>query len=244
MKTDKYLSLLAYVFMVGVNALASLLPLNDQTTAEISGRYPTLITPAGYVFAIWGLIYLTLAGFVVFQLLSESNQRLTRIRHLFIASSLLNAAWLFAWHWERLALSLVIMLALLVVLVATYLAVRQQEWESPAARWFLKLPFSIYLAWISVATIVNVSVVLYASGWEGWGISAVGWTVVLIVVATVLGASALLIRTDPTFALVIIWALTGVAANNTDITLVATTAWTAGVALAILVGWRTATCRL
>lgn len=240
MKTEKYLSLAAYVFMVGVNALASLLPLNNQTTAEISDRYPTLITPAGYVFAIWALIYLALAGFVLFQLLRDSNGRLTRIRYLFIASSLLNAAWLFAWHWEQLALSLVIMLALLIVLVAIYLTVRRQRWDSPAAQWLVKAPFSIYLAWISVATIVNVSVVLYASGWQGWGISGVSWTAVLIVVAAVLAASALIIRGDAAFALVIMWALTGVAANNSDITFLATTAWAAGVALAILLGWRIA----
>ncbi|MFO8059818.1 MAG: tryptophan-rich sensory protein, partial [Bacillota bacterium] len=184
---DRYVNLGAFATMILVNALATLLPLNGRTTGEISQLYPVLITPAPYTFAIWGLIYLLLAGFVIYQFMRPRDPRLRGFRHLFALSCVFNSAWIFAWHWEGIRLSLAIMLALLATLVTIYANIDAGgRPQSLTTFWILKIPFSIYLAWISVATIVNVSVTLYAAEWDGWGISQTGWTAIMILAAAAL----------------------------------------------------------
>ena len=238
---ERYVNLAAFALMILVNAMASLLPLNGRTTGEISDLYPVLITPSGYVFAIWGLIYLLLAGFVAYTFLRPEDPRLGGFHYLFALSCLLNSAWLFAWHWENMSLALTLMLALLATLVFIYANVNYSErWGSLLAFWLLKLPFSIYLAWISVATIVNVSVTLYAAGWTGWGISPAVWAAIMVLIATVLALLAVDLRNDRAFALVIAWALTGVGASNADHLFVAVVAWGAAVGLLVFLGWQIA----
>ena len=110
----------AYVAMVGVNFLANGLPINDRSTGAISDAYPNLFAPAGVTFSIWGLIYLLLAGYVAFQF-GKGNQKteeiFDRINPLFLATSLANISWIFAWHYDYIGLSVVIMAVLLALLV-------------------------------------------------------------------------------------------------------------------------------
>ncbi len=235
----KYINAGAFALMVMVNYLSTSVPLNGQTPDQISDKYPTLFTPAGYVFAIWGVIYLLLAGFVVDQFLRE-HPRVERLGGLFAVSCAFNAAWIFAWHWEYLSLSLLIMLALLITLTAISLRLYAGRPSSRRDRWLVDVPFDVYLGWISVATIANISVVLYAAGWDGWGLGPVAWAVIMIGAAGVLGALSLTLRNNVPFVLVIMWALAGVGAANADRLVLAGVAWGAVLALGILLGWRMA----
>jgi hypothetical protein len=218
-RTWPVLVIIAYVAMVAMNALANALPLFGRNTGEISDRFPSLFTPAPYTFSVWGVIYLALAGFAVFQVL-ERNRRpaspvareLTGVRPLFVLSCLLNIGWLVSWHALQIVLSEVLMLGLLVTLIALYR--RSGAWRVPATsgvRWFVWAPFSLYLGWITVATVANTAITLLDLGFDG-GTAAVALTVVVIVVATVLGLLGVLRRRDGIYTLVIAWGLGGVAA--------------------------------
>ncbi|MFO7942075.1 MAG: tryptophan-rich sensory protein [Bacillota bacterium] len=235
----KYVNLGSYIFMIALNAMATLLPLNGQSTAEVSAKYPTLFTPAGYVFSIWGLIYLLLGVFVVGSFFRD-NQRVERIGYLFAISSVLNGSWIIAWHWEMLTVSIIIMLALLTSLILIVSRLQSAPAPSGRQRWMVDIPFSVYLGWISVATIANVSVFLTAAGWNGWGMSDLAWTVAMIVVAGILGALAVLRNGNFAYALVIIWALAGVGAANADRLILASTAWGVCLVLAMFLGYRLA----
>lgn len=200
--------------MLVVNALANALPLNGKNTGEISDSYPVLFTPAGYVFSIWGLIYIALIGFAVFQALpaQRANDRINRIGGWFALSNVLNMAWLFAWHWEVLWLSVVFMVGLLACLLVIYtrLEIGLHARTSPMEQTMVDFPFSLYLGWISVATIANVSAALYASGWNGFGLAPQVWTVIMIIVAAVLGLLMIQRRNALAYPAVLIWALIGI----------------------------------
>lgn len=200
--------------MLVVNALANALPLNGKNTGEISDSYPVLFTPAGYVFSIWGLIYIALIGFAVFQALpaQRANERINRIGGWFALSNVMNMAWLFAWHWEVLWLSVVFMLGLLACLLVIYtrLEIGLHARTSPMEQTMVDFPFSLYLGWISVATIANVSAALYASGWNGFGLAPQVWTVIMIIVAAVLGLLMIQRRNALAYPAVLIWALIGI----------------------------------
>lgn len=200
--------------MLVVNALANALPLNGKNTGEISDSYPVLFTPAGYVFSIWGLIYLALIGFAVFQALpgQMTNARIKRIGGWFALANVLNMAWLFAWHWEVLWLSVAFMLGLLASLLVIYtrLEIGLRVRTSPLEQALVDFPFSLYLGWISVATIANVSAALYASGWNGFGLAPQVWTLIMIVVTAILGLLMIQRRNALTYPAVLIWALIGI----------------------------------
>jgi benzodiazapine receptor len=236
-------SVLAFIVTVAVNGLANALPLNGQSTGEISDRFPVYFFPAGYVFSIWGLIYLGLVGHVIFQVLSaqRQNPRLRSAGYPFVLSCLANATWLFLWHYELFVLSLAAMVTLLLLLIVIYLRLEIGRLEvTRAERWLAQLPFSIYLGWITVATIANASSVFYHLNWSGWGISPEAWTVIMLVAATGIASAVSLSRGDVAYMLVIIWALAGIAIKQASTTVVAMTAWAmaAVVALVLVAGSR------
>jgi benzodiazapine receptor len=207
------LNFIAVLVTLTVNGLANALPFNGQTTGSISDRFPVLFTPAGYVFSIWGIIYLGLLAFGVYQLLpgQRSNPRLERIGYWFALSCLFNSAWIFFWHFNYFALTLVIMLGLLGSLLIIYLRLNIGFGSvSTTDKWLVNLPFSIYLGWISVATIANFSVVLYNSGWTSGGLFPIVWTLVLLAVGTVLGSAMIIRRREVAFPLVLVWAFVGI----------------------------------
>jgi len=231
----------AFIAVVVVNGLANALPLNGQTTGEISDRFDVYFVPAGYVFSIWGLIYLALTGFVVYQALpgQQGNPRLRRVGFLFPLSCVANAAWLFSWHYEAFSLSMVAMTALLLLLIRIYLRLETGRTSIPAAEtWLVRVPFSIYLGWISVATIANASSLLDYLGWGGWGISPEIWTVIMLVAATGITAAVGFTRGDVAFGAVIVWAFVGIAVKHAGTPIVSIAAWstTAIAAMATLVG--------
>jgi hypothetical protein len=220
-------NLLALLATVAVNALANALPLNGITTGEVVNRDPVLFQPAGWAFSIWSLIYLLLAGFVVYGLTprGQADPHLRRVSPAFVLSCVANCAWLVLWHYERLPLSLLVMVGLLATLIWIY-------GRLPRAR--LRIPFGVYLGWISVATIANAAVVLDRAGWDGWGLAPETWTVLLIVAGAALATALALAFLDPFYPAVFVWAYAGIAARQGDAPGVAAAAvWCAG-ALALL----------
>ena len=224
----RILNLLAVAAVILVNGLANSLPFNNLTTGEISDRFEVYFVPAGYVFSIWGLIYVALIAFGIYQAApsQRGNQRLDRIGYWFLLSCLANIAWLFCWHYEQFPLSLVMMLVLLVSLLVIYLRLDiGRARVSTAETWFVNHPFSLYLGWITVATIANATSLLYFYGWDGWGISAQVWAVIMLVAAGIISALMSLTRSDVVYSLVIVWALVGIAVKHSAVPLVANTAW-------------------
>jgi benzodiazapine receptor len=241
MKRDtlrQVLNVLGTVVTLFFGFLANALPLNGQTQAEISARYPVLFTPAGYVFSIWGLIYIGLIAFSVYQALpaQQENPVLRRIGYWYVASSVANAAWLLLWHYDLLVLSMVAMLGILVSLVVIYVRLGIGRVQAaPALRWCVHIPFSIYLAWVTVATVANVSVVLYATNWGGWGLAPEAWTVIMMLAAAAISILLNLSRPSLASTLVITWSLVGIAARHTSTPLIMAPALVLSVG--VLVAW-------
>jgi benzodiazapine receptor len=240
MKKDtlrQWVNVLAVVATLVINGLANALPLNGLTTGEISDRFQVYFVPAGYVFSIWGLIYVALVAFAVYQALpsQRNNPRLRRIGYLFALSCLANIAWLFLWHYEVFPLTLVAMLALLLLLIAIYLRLAIGRAQvSTAEKWLVHVPFSIYLGWITVATIANVTSLLDYLNWNGWGISPEAWTVIMLVAAVGIASAVSLTRGDVAYMLVIVWAFAGIAVKHAGTPVVATAAWVATVLVALM----------
>lgn len=212
------LNIVAFVLTVIVNSLAgSTTLIGGKTTAEVSDANPTLITPAGYVFAIWGVIYILLAIFVVFQALPSQRGKdfQKNVSWLFVLSSVLNIVWLFAWQSLYLELSVVLMFLLLATLIAIY--VRLNIGKSTASlreKLFVHTPFSVYLGWITIASIANVSAALVSARWDGFGISQETWAILIIIIALLITLLVVATRKDIAYGLVIIWALAGIAVKQ------------------------------
>lgn len=221
---------LSVVIALTVNILASTLPLNGQNTGEISDRFQVYFVPAGYVFAIWGIIYIGWIAFAIYQFqpAQKDNLRLQNLGYLFALSGLFNAAWLFCWHYNQFGLSVLVMLALLATLIASYLKLEVGHRPvSAAERWCVDLPFSIYLGWITVATVANLSDWLFSISWNGWGLPAQAWAAGMIGVASLLGVLMALTRRDSGYLFVLVWSFAGIGVKQAGFPLVANSAWAA-----------------
>jgi len=237
----QYINLLAVIGTIMINGLANALPLNGQSTGEISDRFQVYFVPAGYVFSIWGLIYICLIAFAVYQMLpsQRENPRLRRIGYLFALSCLANVAWLFLWHYEYFVATVVVMLILLLLLIAIYLRLQIGKIQvAPLERWCVNIPFSIYLGWITVATIANVTSLLDYIQWDGWGISPLTWTLIMLIAGVGIASAMSFTRGDIAYMLVIIWAYVGIGIKHANTPLVATGAWvtTALVVIMLVIG--------
>ena len=211
--------LVAYIVMIVVNILSNTLPINGQTAAEISNRIDVLFTPAGYVFSIWSVIYGLLAIwlFLLWKKHKSTTKEIsTRLTYLFVLSCLLNISWLFSFHYEQFILSTIIIIALLIVLINIYIM-----YPVGNSRFSERLPFSIYLGWISVATIANISYTLkYYDVYLG--IDEVLVTIILIIIAGLLALIGRYRSDDLFFPLVFVWAIIGIAESNDATSLVKT----------------------
>ena len=205
-------NLLAFVLMVAVNALANILPINGISTGAVSDSYPNLFAPAGFTFSIWGVIYVLLLLFILYQMgvFGGNHALVKRIGPLFIISSLANTAWIFSWHHHIIPLSLALMLVILITLIMAYLRIIHTDSLSLRDKLFMRLPFSIYLGWITVATIANATTLLVDLGWNGFGLSAEFWTIVATTAGAVIGIWTMLKYRDPFYGLVILWAYLGI----------------------------------
>ena len=214
----KWLNIIAFLLTVIVNSLAgSTTLIGGVNTAQISDANPTLVTPAGYVFAIWGIIYVLLGVFVIYQVLpsQKGKEYMNKISWLFIASSIINIAWLFLWQYTLLSLSVVLMFLLLTTLILIYLRLDIGKSAVPLReRLAVHVPFSVYLGWITIASIANVSAMLVSVNWNGFGIASSTWASLIIIVALVVALLVIVTRKDIAYSLVIVWALIGVAVKQ------------------------------
>ena len=228
----------AFAIMVLLNVLSNSIPLNGQTMTEISAKYPSLFTPAGFTFSIWGVIYLTLLIFVVWQALpaQRNNAKIAATSTYFKINCLANALWIVVWHYDLLVLSLVVMITILATLVLIYRAlITEIDTASFVEHLVMYLPFSLYVGWISVATIANASVLQTAYGWDDLLLTSVQWTTVKLALAGAIGATIIVKYRDPVFTVAVAWAAFGITAKQSATPTVAGAATTLSLLLLFLV---------
>jgi hypothetical protein len=220
--------ILTILATIVINVLANALPINGLNTGQISDRFRVYFVPAGYAFSIWGVIYLGLIAFAIFQALpsQQDNPRLRAAGGWICLSGLANISWIFLWHYEQFLLTLIAMLALLVTLIVTYLRLRTGRTAVPTAEtWLARLPFSIYLGWITVATVANVTTVLAYLKWDGFGIAPEIWMGIVLAAVLVIAALMNFTRRDVAYALVILWGLAGIAVKHAAVVAVVVPTW-------------------
>lgn len=226
---------LAFVFIV--NYLAVNLPLNHLTTKQISDSFDVYFVPAGYVFSIWGLIYLGMLAFAVFQALPKQrkDERLAKIDAWFVVGNLANSFWLISFHYKQFILALAFMLILLASLIIIFVRLEIGKKKMSAAwKWAVEIPFSVYLGWITVATIANVTQVLYFIHWNGFGISDQVWFLVVILVVVTISALMSFTRKAFEYNIVLVWALIGIAVKFTYVPMVNYSAWGGAIAITLI----------
>lgn len=206
----------AFIAMVVVNFLANRLPINDRTTGMISEEYSNLFAPAGFTFSIWGLIYLLLACYVFYQFIPSSKKErqenevlLKKINILFIATSIANISWIFAWHYDFIVLSVLIMAVLLISLIKIANIIRVKKMTT-LEKIFISTPFSVYFGWITVATIANITVFLVSIGWTGFGLADFIWTIIILMAGALIGILRMNKDKSIAYGLVLIWAYFGI----------------------------------
>ena len=215
--TISFLNLVGFLAVVIINYLATTLPLNNKGTGELSDQYPNLFVPSGLTFSIWGAIYILLAIFVIYQLITAfkaspgEGSFIEKIGIIFFVSCIFNIGWIFAWHYEIVWLSLVLMLCLFGSLLAIYLRLNiGKSVENNKVKGMIHIPFSVYLGWITIATIANVTALLVDLGWNRFGLSEQFWAVLVIAVGTIIGLAMLFLRNDIFYNLVVLWAFLGI----------------------------------
>lgn len=212
------LNLLGFALVLTMNTLANILPINGYNTGQVSAFYPNYFVPAGFTFGIWGIIYLLLMGYVICSLLSplpsfpeNARKLVVKTSPYFLVTCVLNASWIVAWHYLYLGLSLFIMLAFLVTLIALFLAINKSKLElRPFYRFWIYHPFVVYLGWISVATIANFTALFVGIGWQGEPFAATTWSISLIIIALVLGILMVGKKKEPAYGFVLAWAFSGI----------------------------------
>lgn len=216
-------NVVAVLSTIIVNALANILPIGGNLTGDISDNIPNLFVPAGLTFAIWGVIYVLILCFALYQLtdmfgkLETKSDYIDKISFWFILASIGNIVWIFLWHYEQIILSIIPMLLLFVSLLMIYLRLGIGTSNvSKRERYFVHLPISIYLGWITVATIANVTAVLVTLEVGGLILGEILWTVLVILVAMIITLLVVYQKRDIGYALVIIWALLGILIKQYD----------------------------
>ena len=206
---------IAFVIMIFINAMANIIPLNKVRTGDVAIIYKNQFTPAKITFGIWGIIYLALGLFIMYQLgiikHSKPKRVLDNIGVLFIITCILNSLWIIAWHYEKIGLTLVIMLLLLGSLIGIYLKLNSYGFiENRMEKYFVMLPFSIYAGWITIATIANITVFIVSLGIKVSLFTANIWLVIMLMVGGMLAVEMIRKYGDIPYALVVIWAYIGI----------------------------------
>lgn len=217
-------NIVGFVITIIVNYLSNALPLNGKTAKELSDLNPNLFVPAPFTFSIWGVIYLFLTGFIVYQasdLFSKNKKELPQVEKigwLFFISCLLNSTWLISWHFQYLPLSLVIMIGYLITLILIYqrlqIGKEKGDWKE---RLLVRLPFQILLGWISIATIANATAVLVSLGFTGGGIEERIWAMIMISIGGLLALLMLFRKWDIAYSLVVVWAFYGIISERLEV---------------------------
>lgn len=230
------LVIVATVATIFVNYLANALPINGLDTGAISDRFDVFFVPSGYVFSIWGLIYLGLVGYSIYQALpaQRTNPQLRAIAPFYLLTAVANIGWIFLWHYEQFVFTIPVMLLLLASLIAIYQRLDASAHLSRAGQWLVRIPFVVYLGWITVATVANITSTLDYVNWGGWGLSESVWFWLILAVATLIGAGFAWLRREVAYVAVLIWAFAGIAVKHSATTGIAGAAIVAAVAVAII----------
>jgi len=207
---------LTYLGMVAVNAMANALPINGVNTGQVSDAYANLFAPTGLTFSIWGVIYALLAAYTLYQFgLFEKNKSdkrealFKKVGLYFSLTSIINILWIFSWHYDFIGASLLLMVGLLFFLIKI-IDILNKENFSIKEKFFMLLPFTIYFGWITVASIANVTVFLVSLGWNGFGLSDQLWTILILIVGTLIGMARMYKDKNIFYGLVFVWAYFGI----------------------------------
>ena len=216
------LVVVTFVGMVIVNALANILPINGLSTGEVSDSYPNLFAPAGLTFSIWGVIYLLLFLHTLYQigLLRGKDKQvndalLQKTAVAFSMSSIVNSLWIFAWHYKAIPVSMILMVCLLVCLIYIAMITHSQK-LSLRENVLVRIPFSVYFGWITVATIANATTLLVSIGWNGFGLKESTWTIIMLVIGVLIGILTSIRLKNIAYHLVLIWAYIGILIKHTS----------------------------
>lgn len=222
LKTIKIINLVTFLGMITVNALANILPINGIGTGAVSDAYPNLFAPDALTFSIWGVIYLLLALFLLysFGLFKDKGDHgddaIKRIGLCLAFSSLANTGWIFAWHYDKIGLALILMLAIFITLMFTYIRIRKDQ-LTKKEKIFVSIPFSVYFGWITIALIANIVTYLVSIGWNGFGLVLSTWMIIVTVAGLIIGAATVIKNSDIAYGLVIIWAYLGILIKHLSI---------------------------
>ena len=216
----KILVVISFLGMIAANTVAVVLPRYNISTKEVSDLYPNLFTPAPYTFSIWSVIYLALACFVVYQVNPPRKDKgiftpsdLLRIRFAFIFSSVINILWIFSWHYLKLTLSVILMLFLLASLIYVNRLTRRIHLNT-REKLLVRVPFSLYFGWITVATIANITAFLVKNNWNGFEIAPEAWTIILLIIGVIIASAVVIQNKDYIYPFVILWAYGGILSNH------------------------------
>ena len=211
-RIKQFLVIIATLGVIIFNGLAASGFLGGIPTGAVSDKYPTLITPAGYAFSIWSLIYLGLIAFSIYQALPSKTERFRSIRSVYILNCAANCAWLYFWHQEAILVCVVIISIMLGTLI--FINSKLQTTESTGEFWSAKFPFSLYFGWVTVATILNVTIALVYLNVQVSDSTAVYLGALLIAVATALGIIIRFKLNSIFYPIAIAWALTAIAVKQ------------------------------
>lgn len=229
MKRVKILAVLNLVFFVVACAISNLSQLrifNNQDNAQVSAKYETVFTPAGFTFAVWGVIYISLLIFVIYHVIKafskdlnhEANQNILKINYWFILNNIATSIWVFAFAYEYIFLSAILLTFQLITLTVIFVNLNLYNPDTTVKSvWFTQFPLSIYFGWICIATIANITLFLVSINWIGGGLSALNWTIILLVIATLLGLFLVLIKRNSFVGLIFMWAFYGILYKRTSI---------------------------
>jgi translocator protein len=237
-RTRQLITVLVFVATVAVNAAANAIPINGQLTAEISDRYRVFVIPAGYVFAIWGVIYLLLGAFTAYQALPSkgADSTLRALGWLPALTGVLNTVWLLLFQYELFVATVPVMIGLLLTLIAIHLRLWERRADlDRAARWLIRVPFSVYLGWITVATIANIAQTLQSIGFDGFGIQPELIASAVLLVGLAIAVTFVWRFHDAAYGLVIVWAYAGIVVKESAADYVPIVAGVGALAVAILV---------
>lgn len=210
----------AFVVMVLVNILANVLPINSVTTGEVSDSYPNLFAPAGYTFAIWGVIYIALGFYSLYQLGFLRGKKaglddgdINTISKYFLISSLLNTVWIIAWHYKAIWLTVLLIIGIYACLMRIA-QISRPKILNLREEWLVRNVFGLYFGWITVAVIANVTTFLVSINWDGWGRSEEFWTVAALIAGAIIGLTRMRYDRSFVYGLVFIWAYSGILSKH------------------------------
>jgi hypothetical protein len=225
-KAFAILNLIFFIIAFAVSNLSQLKIFGGVTNADISNKYATVFTPAGITFAIWGVIYLSLFGFTIYHVVkafkddihSEASQAILKIDYLFILNNIATTFWVFAFTYEYLLASMILIIIQLITLLMIFIKLNLFDIDkSFYNKLFTQFPLTIYFAWLCVANVANISLYLVSIGWDGFGISEIKWAQIMIVTIIAISLVIVKVKKNPFFGLVILWSLYGISLKRAEI---------------------------